>query len=385
MVATETEKPTPVGTIHQSSSAVKPTKLPFETPIGAEEESMDGEEDSLEPLGELLVTDMDVQHDVAGDDAVTPSAGAGNDKLRCSYKKCSNKLLSKEQLPCVVASCKKKHTTCFHHYLRQSSFDIEVREDVFCCAMKACCSKFRVGNQGPTTRWASDGPNGPNAAPNSETILVDWWTTGDNWCVYGGGKKGNGKTTTTKKEQTWKMLSQRIAATGITVSRNAKAVGAKIAQMEGEYKNAFDFVTNTGQGLMNEGKDITEIVKKMCPYFYELDPIMGSRASTHPLELFDSAGIADDVSSDSDAKDDDANDEDYMDNANDVNEGDDEVSSVGAENSYVKETKDKNKRPLSLPKKKPTKMHPAVELLRNLSTAVEKAASQKVEKLALEL
>jgi hypothetical protein len=47
--------------------------------------------------------------------------------------------------------------------------------------------------------------------------------------------------------------------------------------------------------------------------------------------------------------------------------------------------KDKNKRPLSLPKKKPTKMHPAVELLRNLSTAVEKAASQKVEKLALEL
>jgi hypothetical protein len=30
-------------------------------------------------------------------------------------------------------------------------------------------------------------------------------------------------------------------------------------------------------------------------------------------------------------------------------------------------------------------MHPAVELLRNLSTAVEKAASQKVEKLALEL
>jgi hypothetical protein len=79
---------------------------------------------------------------------------------------------------------------------------------------------------------------------------VDWWTTGDNWCVYRGGKKGNGKTTTMKKEQMWKMLSQWIAAAGITVSRNAKAVGAKIARMEGEYKKAFDFVTNTGQGLM---------------------------------------------------------------------------------------------------------------------------------------
>jgi hypothetical protein len=260
-----------------------------------------------------------------------------------------------------------------------------VREDVFCCATKACCSKFRVGNQGPTTRWDSDGPNGLNTAPNSETILVDWWTTGDNWSVYRGGKKGNGKTTTAKKEQTWKMLSQRIADAGITVSRNAKAVGAKIARMEGEYKKAFDFVTNTGQGLMDEGKDITEIVKKMCPYYYELDPIMGSRASTRPLELFDSAGIADDVSSDSAAKDDDANDEDYMDDAHDLNEGDDEVSSVGAENSYVKERNNKKKSPLSLTKKKTTKMHPAVELLSNLSTAVEKAAAQKADKVALEL
>jgi hypothetical protein len=60
--------------------------------------------------------------------------------------------------------------------------------------------------------------------------------------------------------------------------------------MEGEYKKAFNFVNDTGQGLMEEGKYITEIVKKMCPYFYELDPIMGNRASTHPLELFESEG-----------------------------------------------------------------------------------------------
>jgi hypothetical protein len=35
---------------------------------------------------------------------------------------------------------------------------------------------------------------------------------------------------------------------------------------------------------------ITDIIKKMCPYFYELDPIMGSRASTRPLDLFESEG-----------------------------------------------------------------------------------------------
>jgi len=167
-----------------------------------------------------------------------------------------------------------------------------VRDDVFCCATKACCSKFRVGNQGAPTCWDSDGPNGPNTVPNSETVLIDWWTTGDNWCVYRGEKNISGKTTTMKKEQTWKMLSERIAKTGITVSRNAKSVGAKISRMEGEYKKAFDFVNNTGQGLMEDGQDITDIMKKMCPYFYELDPIMGSRASTRPMGLFESEGDA---------------------------------------------------------------------------------------------
>jgi hypothetical protein len=76
----------------------------------------------------------------------------------------------------------------------------------------------------------------------------------------------------------------------IQVHRNAKSVGAKIAHMEGEYKKAFGFVTNTGQGLMEDGQDVTEIVKKMCPHYYELDPIMGDRASMHPLELFETEG-----------------------------------------------------------------------------------------------
>ncbi len=80
----------------------------------------------------------------------------------------------------------------------------------------------------PTTRWDSDGPNRPNTAPNSETILVYWWTTRNNWTVYRGGKNSNGKTTTMKKEQTWKKLSEKIAAAGIKVVRNAKVVGAKI-------------------------------------------------------------------------------------------------------------------------------------------------------------
>ncbi len=36
---------------------------------------------------------------------------------------------------------------------------------------------------------------------------------------------------------------------------------------------------------MEEGKDITEYVKKLCPFYYVLDPVMASRASTKPLAM----------------------------------------------------------------------------------------------------
>jgi hypothetical protein len=155
--------------------------------------------------------------------------------------------------------------------------------------MKACCSKFCVGNMGPTTRWDSDGPNGPNAVPNSESVVLDWWTTGDIWSIYKGGKTVSGKTSVQKKEQTWTILSKKINSAGITVARNAKSVGAKLERLEANYKKAFDFVSNTGQGLMEEGKDITEYAKKLCPFYYMLDPVMAGRASTKPLAMFDSA------------------------------------------------------------------------------------------------
>jgi hypothetical protein len=139
--------------------------------------------------------------------------------------------------------------------------------------------------------------------------------------------------------------------------------------MEGEYKKAFDFVTNTGQGLMDEGKDVTEIVKKMCPYYYELDHIMGSRASTYPIELFESEYDAmeeidrlEGISIATTSTDNDANDEQPV-------------------------RKPQKKRPISLveTQKMGEKQHPAVELLHNLSSAVEKSANQKAEAKALEM
>jgi hypothetical protein len=149
------------------------------------------------------------------------------DKLKCSYKKCYNQLATKEQLSCAVSSCKKSiYVACFHYYLSQAKLNFDVHTDVFCCAAKTCCTKLRVGNQGSATRCDSDGPNGLNTVLNSEMVLLDWWTMGDNWSKYRGGKGDNGNNGVMKKEQTWKKLADDIAKAGFMVTRNARAVEA---------------------------------------------------------------------------------------------------------------------------------------------------------------
>jgi len=178
----------------------------------------------------------------------------------------------------------------------------------------------------------------------------------------------------------WKVLVDKIKQAGITVPQNAKAVGFKSGGMEAEYRTAHDFVHNTGQGLMDEGQDITDIVKKMCPFFYLLDPIMGNRASTRWLTLFDSedpnnrSEVEDDE--DSAASNKSGSKADYSDNdENPDNNNNDDTLDVEAVNEETAPTRQKRKRPITLvddeEKKKKKKVHPAVEFISNLNTALE--------------
>jgi hypothetical protein len=66
------------------------------------------------------------------------------------------------------------HAACFNLYFSQSKFTFEIHSDGFCSAAKAWCSKFWLGNQGPTIHhWDSDGSNGPNTVLSSESVLLD--------------------------------------------------------------------------------------------------------------------------------------------------------------------------------------------------------------------
>jgi hypothetical protein len=44
-----------------------------------------------------------------------------------------------------------------------------------------------------------DCPNGPNTLPNSQSIILDWWTEGMNYQLFCSGKDDNSKTGGSKK------------------------------------------------------------------------------------------------------------------------------------------------------------------------------------------
>ncbi len=178
---------------------------------------------------------------------------------------------------------------CFEHFLSISNLQFKVKTDVICCATVRCCSKFKQ-QSGDRIRWDSDGPNGVNTTPNSQSIILDWWTTGNNYHLFHGGKDDGGKTSGNKKNMVWQMLSEEIKKKGIIVEQTAHHVGMKINKMEAEYRKTNDWINQTGQGIIDEGGDITNIVNKRCSYFYLLEPIMADRPGTNPL-MVSEAGI----------------------------------------------------------------------------------------------
>jgi hypothetical protein len=78
-------------------------------------------------------------------------------------------------------------------------------------------------------------PNKPNSLPNSQSIILDWWTDGINYHLFRGGKDENGKTGGNKKSTVWQYLSDEIKKQGIIVERSPHHVGVKLNKMEGEF------------------------------------------------------------------------------------------------------------------------------------------------------
>jgi hypothetical protein len=158
--------------------------------------------------------------------------------------------------------------------------------------MPVCTKKCYDKVKSQTNRrpgWSEDGCDGPNDPRSSERILMDWILTPGN-CSKFRGKDNNG----TRKTQYAQTVAALINKENVRVTRDAKQVLNKTKHLEDTFCRAFDFSnTETGAGLMTEGT-FDEEVQKICPFYFDLLPVMGDRSSAKPKASSDDLSISSD-------------------------------------------------------------------------------------------
>jgi hypothetical protein len=185
--------------------------------------------------------------------------------------------------PCSGPKCEKSiHISCMNDYITKNQLE-HLPQDVVCCATKAhharCMSQSSLAPI--ALRWDMDGPGGGNTVPNSMWVILDWWTCEGKYSKYHGGKNHGGR----NKNVLHVYLSERIKTLNCKVVRPAHNIAQKIGQMESQFKDASDWLNATGAGLVDQGKDVSDYVKKLCPFFYIIEDIMADRACINPLAL----------------------------------------------------------------------------------------------------
>jgi hypothetical protein len=96
-------------------------------------------------------------------------------------------------------------------------------------------------------------------------------------------------------------IANLINDAGVTCRRDDKQVLNKISHIQKSFREMHDWAYNTtGQGLKEEDEDKWEAtIRRRCPHFYDLLPIMGERASASPVIDSEKGIDATDDSSDS--------------------------------------------------------------------------------------
>jgi hypothetical protein len=174
--------------------------------------------------------------------------------------------------------------------------------------------------------WSNDGVGGHDDPQSSERILLDWILTPGNYTNKWRGKDNKG----INKRQVAAMIADLINKAGVVVERDAKQVINKIQHLERQFRDAYDFCnTETGQGLQeNDPQGFDDAVRKICPYYFDLEDIFGDRASTQPKVLFTDNLDSSDSSSGYDSSEDEDSDDQRSDVATILDTGTNEMLSA---------------------------------------------------------
>ena len=148
-------------------------------------------------------------------------------------------------------------------------------------------AKVKAAQKPMSTRW--DKELNANLTQTSFDILLSWLGEDSNYRKYKGedgfykGEDGSGVTKSVLHGQIVTLLKRE----GI-YSKTPLDVANKINNLEKGFKEASDWIANTGQGVLENSKDDFETyVKKKWPLFRTLEPIFGDHATIRPLTVVD--------------------------------------------------------------------------------------------------
>jgi hypothetical protein len=149
--------------------------------------------------------------------------------------------------------------------------------------------------------WNRDGHGGGDDPNNSENILIAWLQSPGNYKKFRSPPSGMTKIAVCEE------ISRKIDRAGTLKVRKAPSVVLKIKAMEGAFRDAHDWATNTGVGVLASDGRVTfeEAVTKRFTFYFDLLEVMNERASARPLQSTDGMDMT------RDEDDDDSDDELY--------------------------------------------------------------------------
>jgi hypothetical protein len=186
---------------------------------------------------------------------------------KCSCMACYYDMLPKNKLEPLLTSKGKIVMVCSKAHYVSSAKKLSNEKDKDSPASSAKYS------------WNNDGKNGRKDPNTSEHILLNWLTEEGNYAAFC--KCDHGMT---KKKFAMK-IAEKINDAGVICRRDDKQVLNKISHIVKTYRETRDWAFNTtGQGLKEEDEGKWEAtIRRRCPYFYDLQPVMGERASASPV------------------------------------------------------------------------------------------------------
>lgn len=155
------------------------------------------------------------------------------------------------------------------------------------CCTKKCHKKAVQFLKGPALMWFNDGPS---STVSSETLLVKWFTTGNDCSRCCGGPKQSGKT----KD---------------ALLQNAQAIQTKMNNLLQTHHIAKKWQKMTGRGVTCKAS-VRKALTNRCVCFHDLDPVPHDGPFVTPLVMSCRMGIMGNSSDVSDGSDNDEDDDD---------------------------------------------------------------------------